>query len=46
MESDMDVDCSLINRAKNLVEEQIPEPILEIPSVPDSCSTFFSTAVD
>jgi len=31
----MDVDWSLINKAKNLVEEQIPEPILKIPWVPD-----------
>jgi hypothetical protein len=31
----MDVDGSLINKAKNLVEEQILGPILKIPSVPD-----------
>jgi 2-polyprenyl-3-methyl-5-hydroxy-6-metoxy-1,4-benzoquinol methylase len=31
----MDVDWSLINKAKNLVEEQIPEPILKIAMVPD-----------
>lgn len=31
----MDVDWSRTNKAKNPVEEQIPEPILKIPSVPD-----------
>ena len=31
----MDVDWSLLNKAKNLVEEQIPEPILKIPLVQD-----------
>ena len=48
----MDVDWSLINKAKNLIEEQIPEPILKIPSVPDyrdlpclSCDLAYAAAV-
>jgi cyclopropane fatty-acyl-phospholipid synthase-like methyltransferase len=31
----MDIDWTLINQAKNLVEQQIPEPILKIKIVPD-----------
>jgi len=31
----MDIDWTLINRAKNLAEQQIPEPILKIKIVPD-----------
>lgn len=31
----MDVDWSLTKKAKNLVEEQIPDPILKIPLVQD-----------
>jgi len=31
----MDIDWTLINQAKNLAEQQIPEPILKIKMVPD-----------
>ena len=31
----MDVDWTLINRAKNLVEDQLDQPILKMPIIPD-----------
>jgi hypothetical protein len=34
-DGEMDVDWSLVNRAKNLVEDQLDLPILKVPIVDD-----------